>query len=280
MIKISTDSMSDLDYLFEQNDIAVMPIFVVLGDETKPDNEVKPEDVYAHVAKTKQLPHTSARNEYDYEEFFKSLTADGSEVVHIAFSSELSTCCNSAIAAAKNVKGVHVVDSLSLSTGSGLLCMRAVDLVKQGKTAEEIVENLTKAVPAVQASFIVTTMEYLVKGGRCSQLASFFASVLKINPMLQLVGGKIVVGAKYRGNMQVIGERYVKDILKQYDHPDKTRIFITYTKNTPEALVDKIEQTVRENSDFKEIIRTYAGTTVTCHCGAGTIGILYINDGE
>jgi fatty acid-binding protein DegV len=123
-------------------------------------------------------------------------------------------------------------------------------------------------------------MEYLVKGGRCSQLASFFASVLKINPMLQLVDGKIVVGAKYRGNMLMTGERYVKDILKQYDHPDKTRVFITYTKNTPDALVDKIEQTLRENSDFKEVIRTYAGTTVTCHCGAGTIGILYINDGE
>lgn len=279
MIRLSTDSTSDLNGLFEQNNVAVMPVCVVLGGKTFEDGiDVTPEDVYAYVKETGKLPKTSARNEYDYEEFFKELTKDGDTLIHLAFSSELSTCEKCAEMAAQKVGNVYVVDTLSLSTGSGALVMRAVDLIKQGKTAEEVVENLKSAIPHVQASFIVSTMEYLHKGGRCSGLAAFAANALKIIPTLLLKEGKIVVGKKYMGNVLKNCDRYVLDILKANNSYDDTRAFVTYTKGTDERVVNKIEETLKANSSFKEIIRTTAGSTITCHCGAGTIGILYIND--
>ncbi len=281
MIRISTDSTSDLDYLFAENNVAVMPLCVVLGDKNLSDGvDVTPDDIYAYVEKTGKLPKTAARNEYDYAEYFASLQKDGETVIHLAFSSELSTCCNCAKAAAAKMQNVYVVDTKSLSTGCGLLVMKAVDLVAEGKSAEEIVAILEQKVPYVQASFIVSTMDYLYKGGRCSRIASFAASALRIMPSLQLVDGKIAVGKKYMGNILKNCDKYVLDVLKQYDKRDKTRVFITYTKNTDERIVAKIEQALLANSDFKQVIKTNAGSTITCHCGAGTIGVLYVNDGE
>lgn len=279
MIRLSTDSTSDLNGLFEQNNVAVMPICVILGGKTYEDGvNVMPEDVYAYVKETGKLPKTSARNEYDYEEFFKELTKDGDTLIHLAFSSELSTCEKCAEMAAEKVGNVYVVNTLSLSTGSGALVMRAVDLIKKGLSAEEIVENLNNSVSKVQASFIVSTMEYLHKGGRCSGLTALLASALKIIPTLLLKDGKIIVGKKYMGNSLKNCDRYVMDILKSNPTYDTTRVFVTYTQGTDERIVNKIEETLRANSNFKEIIRTTAGATITCHCGAGTIGILYIND--
>ena len=279
MIIISTDSTSDLDYLFKENNIPFMPICVILGNEYFQDGvNVTPDDVYAFVEKTGSLPKTAAKNEYDYEEFFTELTKNGDEVIHIAFSSQLSTCCACAITASEKFDNVHVIDSLSLSTGSGLLVMKAVDMVKEGKTSDEIVPAIQSMVEKVQASFIVSTMEYLHKGGRCSKIASFAASVLRIMPSLTLKNGKIEVGKKYMGNVIKNCDKYVLDTLKMNGTYDTTRAFITYTKDTDEKIVNKVESVLKENSNFKEIIKTNAGATITCHCGKGTIGILYINE--
>ncbi len=279
MIRISTDSTSDLDYLYKEKDIAIMPICVVLDGNMYSDGvDVFPQDIYDHVEQTGHLPKTSARNTYDYKNFFESLTKDGDTVIHIAFSSGLSTCCNCAIEAAKEFDNVYVVDSKSLSTGCGLLVMKACDLKDEGKSASEIVEVLNSYVEKVQASFIVSTMEYLYKGGRCSKLSSIFATALRIMPSLYLKDGKIAVGKKYMGNILKNADKYVLDTLKKHNKYDKRRAFVTFTEGTDERIVKKIEDTLKSNSDFEEVIRTRAGATVTCHCGKGTIGILYLDE--
>jgi DegV family protein with EDD domain len=279
MIRISTDSTSDLAHLYKEKNVAVMPICVVLDNEVYSDGvDVFPSDIYKHVEETGRLPKTSARNTFDYQEFFKDLTKDGDTVIHIAFSSGLSTCCNCAIEASKNFENVYVLDSKSLSTGCGLLVMKAFDLLEEGKSAQEIVDTLNGLVDKVQASFIVSTIEYLYKGGRCGMLSSIIASVLRIMPSLYLKDGKIVAGKKYMGNILKNADKYVLDTLKKHDDYDKRRVFITYTEGTDERIVKKVEETLRANSDFEEIIHTYAGATVTCHCGKGTIGILYIDN--
>lgn len=279
MIRISTDSTSDLDYLYKEKNIAIMPICVVLDGKMYNDGvDVFPQDIYSYVEKTGNLPKTSARNTFDYEEFFAELTKDGDTLIHIAFSSGLSTCCNCAIEASKSFSNVYVVDSKSLSSGCGLLVMKACDLLEQGKSAQEIVDVLNDCVDKVQASFIVSTMEYLYKGGRCSKLASVFASALKIMPSLYLKDGKIAVGKKYMGNVFKNADKYVLDTLKKHNKYDKRRVFITYTEGTDDRIVQKVEETLKANSQFDEVIRTHAGATVTCHCGKGTIGILYIDE--
>lgn len=279
MIRISTDSTSDLDYLYKEKNIAIMPICVVLDGKMYSDGvDVFPQDIYKHVEQTKHLPKTSARNTFDYKEFFASLTKDGDTIIHIAFSSGLSTCCNCAIDASKEFENVYVVDSKSLSTGCGLLVMKACDCIEQGMSAQQTVDVLNSYVEKVQASFVVSTMEYLYKGGRCSRLSSIVATALKIMPSLYLKDGKIAVGKKYMGNILKNADKYVLDTLKKHNKYDKRRAFITFTDGTDERVLQKVEDTLRANSDFEEIIRTTAGATITCHCGKGTVGILFLDE--
>ena len=202
MIRISTDSTSDLSYLYKEKNIAVMPVCVILDGKVYEDGvDVFPQDIYKFVEETGKLPKTAARNTFDYKVFFEDLTKNGDTVIHLAFSSGLSTCCNCAIEAAKEFDNVYVIDTKSLSTGCGLLVLKACDLLEQGKSVQEIVKEVSALVDKVQASFVVSTMEYLYKGGRCSMLSSIVATVLKIMPTLYLKNGKIVAGKKYMGNI-------------------------------------------------------------------------------
>ena len=180
---------------------------------------------------------------------------------------------------AERFDNVYVIDGKSLSTGTGLLVMYACDLRDSGKySAKEIYEKCLARIPYVQASFFVDTMEYLYKGGRCSGLASFFATALKLKPSLLLKDGKIVVGKKFRGSAMSIADKYVENIFDMYDNPDLKRIFITHTSADPEV-VKLVRDTVNKRYKFSEIYETIASSTITSHCGKGTLGILFINDG-
>lgn len=281
MIKITTDSTADLGDNYLERNIGIFPLSVILGDDTFDDGfDVTPDKIYDFVAKTGKLPKTAAKGVEDYKEFFEKLTSDGSSVIHFDISKELSSSYEHAAAAAEQVKNVYVIDSKSLSTGTGLLAMYAADLRDEGKlSAKEIYEKCLARVDSVQASFVVDTMDYLYKGGRCSGLASFFATALKIKPSLILREGKITVGSKYMGNMVKAITKYCENIIEAYPHADKTRVFITHT-SADEKVVEAAKRIVREKIAPAAIIETIAGSVVTSHCGKGTLGILYFNDGE
>jgi len=282
MIKISADSTADLNSMFLERNIISLPITVVLGVETYKDGlDIQPEDLYKYVEETGKMPKTSTVSIDEYAEFFKVMTSDGSSLIHISLSSGVSSTYEHAKIAAEGMSNVFVIDSMSLSTGSGLLALYAADLRDEGKlSAKEIAAKVEARVPAVQASFVVDTMEYLHKGGRCSGLTAFVGKALKIKPSLILRDGKISVGAKYMGTVEKNIGKYCNNIVAQFDHPDKTRVFITYTKGTKEAVVEAAKKAVREVLNPDELLETIAGSVITAHCGAGTIGILYINDGE
>ncbi|MDR0426380.1 MAG: DegV family protein [Clostridiales bacterium] len=281
MVKIAADSTVDLGALTKDRDIHIIPLTVVLGDKTYYDGVTTgPNDILAHVEKTGVLPKTAARSVEEFKEFFEGLTRDGSGVVCFTISSKLSVTYENAVAAAKAFDNVYVVDTMSLSTGGGLVAMYGCDLRDSGKYgAKEIYERCKARVPRVQASFFVDTMEFLHKGGRCSGLTSFVAGVLKLKPQLLLKDGKIVVGKKFVGAAEKICTKYTDSIFEMFDKPDLTRVFITHTSAAPEV-VRLVREAVEKAHPFNEIIETVAGGTVTCHCGKGTLGVLYINDGE
>lgn len=215
MIHITSDSTTDLGELYERRGIEKLPLAVVLGSETYEDGvTIHPSDIYDFVEKNKILPKTAARSVEEHREFFASiLKSDDDSIVHFTISSKLSVTYQNALTASKDFKNVYVVDSQSLSSGGGLLTLYACDLRDEGKyTAKEIYEKCLARVPAVEASFFVDTMDYLYKGGRCSGLASFFATALKLKPSLILVDGKIAVGKKYRGNPVAFATKYVDNI--------------------------------------------------------------------
>lgn len=282
MIHITSDSTTDLGELYERRGIEKLPLAVVLGSDTYEDGvTIHPSDIYDFVEKNRILPKTAARSVEEHREFFASiLESDDDSIVHFTISSKLSVTYQNALAASKDFKNVYVVDSQSLSSGGGLLTLYACDLRDEGKyTAKEIYEKCLARVPAVEASFFVDTMDYLYKGGRCSGLASFFATALKLKPSLILVDGKIAVGKKYRGNPVAFASKYVDNVFEMFPNPDTTRIFITHTSADPEV-VKEIREEIDKHFKFGEVIETIASCTVTSHCGKGTIGILYLNDGQ
>lgn len=282
-IKITTDSTADVSKEFlESLGVSYIPLIVNLGDDEKYDTEdVAVQDIAEYVNKTGKLPKTAARSTEDFKTFFKQFLDNGyDEIIHFSLSTELSVTCQNAKRASFELcqDKIHVVDSRNLSTGTTLLLMHAVELLNSGKSAKEIVEIEQRRAYNVQSSFVVDTLTYLHKGGRCSLISMFGANLLKLRPTLQLIDGKIVPTEKYRGKMQVVLTKYIDDILTKYNNPDKTRCFITHADADPE-IVNHIIEYVKSKNIFNEVIESKANSTVYTHCGKGTLGILYINDG-
>lgn len=281
-IKITGDSTLDLSKeLLEKYQISLMPLEVTLGDDTFLDGvNITREDIYNFEKKTGKLPKTAARSAFVYKEFFESFLAQGYDaVIHFNISSLLSASHQSTYQAAQELTNVYAIDTLALSTGSSLLALYASELAQEGKTAQEIVDLVEKRKPYIQTSFIIDTLNYLYKGGRCSKLQLLGANLLKIKPTIVMKNGRLDVGKKFRGPMAKVVTEYVKNILDSYNTPDLTRVFITHT-DAPAEVVQEVKNILTERFNFKEILETTAGATVTSHCGKGTLGILYLNDGQ
>lgn len=281
MTIVATDSSCDLNYLLKDRNIPFIPIYVIMNGEEYHDGiDITPEDIFKNVKETKKLPKTSALSENDYEEFFKKLTANGDDVVYIGLSSKLSTSYNNSINAAKKFNGkVHIVDGKNLSTGTGLSVLYAKDLADKGLPADEIAKKVEERVPFVQASFIIQEVEYLWRGGRLSTLSMLGANLLKIKPQIEVIDGEMKNTAKPRGKMVPVLKEYIDRMLATYNNPDTTRCFITHSSIEPE-IAEEMVNYVKSKGIFKEVYNTVAGATITSHCGKGTLGILYINDGD
>lgn len=281
-IQITSDSTLDLSKeLIEKYDIKVLPLIVNLGDEERIDGEtVTTDDIAKFVKQTGKLPKTAARSVADFVDFFKPILDAGYDIVHYSISEELSITYQNAVAAAKELdpNRIFVVNGRCLSTGTALLAINGRELASAGKTAKEIYDISFGRSYQMQVSFVVETLEYLRKGGRCSMLAAFGANLLKLKPKLQLIEGKIVSTDRYRGKSLQVLHKYIDDTLALYNNPDKTRCFITHADADPE-IVNTIVEYVKSKNIFDEVLETHAGCTVFSHCGKGTLGILYINDG-
>lgn len=274
---ITSDSTTDLSReLRERYNVSVMPLKITLGDKTYTDGvDITPDDIYANHDKTGELPKTAATNVGDCLEFFKPFTDAGKTVIHFTISSEMSSTYNNACLAAEELGNVYVIDTKNLSTGGGLLVVAAAEMLNAGLSAKETVEKTRALAPCVDASFVIDSLEYLYKGGRCSALAMFGANLLKLKPCIQVKDGKMDVAKKYRGKFSEVLKQYVKDKISDYSDIELDRVFVTHAGCDPE-LVNEIVELVRKEVPFKEVFMTRAGCTVSSHCGANTLGVLFI----
>lgn len=278
-IAVSVESVHDLtEELLAKYDIKVIPYQINLADLSFKDGTYSTEEMFALVEKYGKLPKTTALNAVEYGEFFDGLKKSYDAVIHICLSSGITSSCGNAIAAAAEREGVYVVDSLALSTGIGLQAIYARELADKGVPTDEIARKLEERRASVQTSFILERLDYMYKGGRCSAIALLGANILKIRPRIVLKNGKMISDKKYRGNIAAVVQKYADDIFVDFDSPDLSRVFITYTTATPEMVA--AAKAKCESLGFKEILETHAGGTIASHCGAHTIGILYYNDGE
>lgn len=274
---ISSDSTSDLSAeLKERYDVRILPLGVTLGTNVYRDGvDITPDDIYAHYGKTGELPKTTAANVGECIEHFKELTKDGDAVIHFTISSDMSSTYNNACIAASEFDNVYVVDTKNLSTGGGLLVVAAAEMAKDGVDAKEIVENVEKLVPCVDVTFVIDSLEYLYKGGRCSALSMMGANLLKLKPCIEVKNGVMGVGKKYRGVFSKVVTEYVTERLQNADDIDPTRVFITHA-GCDEELMQSVIKQIKDMGIFKEVFYTRAGCTVSSHCGANTMGVLFI----
>ena len=274
---IASDSTCDLaPELLEKYGIRLVPLGVSLGGEQYFDGvDIDADAIYRHYEETGELPKTCAPNIAALTAFFGELSEGGNAVVFFTISAEMSSTCNNARLAAQEFEDVHVVDTRNLSTGGGLLVIRAAEMAKQGMPAAEIARECEALSDRVDASFVIDNLEFLHKGGRCSAVAVFGANLLKLKPCIVVHEGKMSVGKKYRGKFQAVLKQYIEDRVGDGSNIELDRVFVTHAGCDPEIYRACLEQ-VRAIAPFREVLLTRAGCTVSAHCGRNTLGVLFI----
>lgn len=279
-IAITTDSTCDLPQRFiDENDITVVPLTVLLDDTVYRDGvDIKPDDVYSFVEKTGKLPKTSAVTPAEYFEVFKQLTDEGKKVVHIGFSSGLSSSFQNACVAASEFDNVFCVDSKTLCTAQGLLVLKACDYREKGMDAKKIADRVTKLVPKVSATFVLDGLEYLHKGGRCSSVARFGANVLGIKPSIAVDNqtGKLEVSKKYRGKTEIVYKQYIADRMNEIKRIQPDRVVIAESGGVSSQIIAFAKGVIEGKDKFNQVIVVDAGCTISSHCGPKTFAIFYI----
>ncbi len=275
-IKITCDSTCDLTQeLYEKYNVEVIPLGITLGSDLFFDGvDVTAERVFEFVSEKGVLPMTSAISVGTYEDVFKKYVDEGFSVIHINISSEFSSCHQNAKIAAEEIGNVYPIDSRNLSSGSGHLVLAAAEMAEAGMEAPEIADKLNELKGSLDVSFVLQTLDYLKKGGRCSGVVALAAGVLQLRPEIEVVEGSMKVGKKYRGKMEKSIMDYVRGRLEGRDDIDTKRIFVTHS-NVPQEIVRTVVEYVKSAYPFEEVIETIAGCTVSSHCGPNCLGVLF-----
>ena len=283
MIKFITDSTSDLsDEILKKYDIDMLPLYIHMEEkECKDRTEVTVDEIYEWSDENKTTPKTSACSIEDAMEAIRPYMEKNDDVIMFAISEAMSTTANVMRLAAESLDysdHVWVINSQNLSTGIGLLILEAVTLAQEGRDAADIVNRIEALRPFVRASFVVDTLTYLHRGGRCSATAALVGSVFKIKPRIFVKDGKMDAGKKYRGTLEKVILQYVKDMEDDLKKARRDRVFITHS-NAPQEVIELVKKYLQGLGRFKEIIVTKAGGVISSHCGPGTLGVLFIAGG-
>ena len=276
-IKVLSDSTCDLSAeLVAKHDITLIPLNVIKNGENFKDGvTISPDVIFAHVAAGGDLCSTAAVSIGDYEEVFTKYAAEYDGVVHINIGSGFSASHQNALLAAEEFDNVLVVDSMSLSTGQGMIVLEACRLAREGADLAAIKAALNELVRKVEISFVLDRLEYMVKGGRCSAAAALGANLLNLKPCIEVKEGKLQVVKKYRGSFTKCLQAYVKDRLAGREDIRRDLIFVTHTA-VPQDSIVSVCQGIEQNGGFEVVEDTVAGCTVSCHCGPGTLGIIFV----
>ena len=280
MIKIISDSTCDLSKdLIEKYNIDILPLHIHFGEEEYQDGvTITPDEIYTWADANNTTPKTSAASISEAIDLLQPYVDNKDEVIIFSISSSMSANNNVMRLAVEELEAedtIHVIDSANLSTGIGLLVLEAADMANAGKSADEIVAKIEELKPLVSASFVVDTLTYLHRGGRCSSVAALAGGVLKLHPKIVVEGGKMDASKKYRGKIQSVIMSYAKDLEEDLKNAKKERVFITHS-GCPESTIEEVREYLTSLNQFQEILVTRAGGVVSSHCGPGTLGVLFI----
>lgn len=279
MVKIIADSTCDLSRdIIDRYDITIIPLSIIMGDKSYYDGtEITPDEIYRWADANRTTPKTaavSAKMVLDIISRYKDR-----EVIFFGISSKMSSTCDVVRCAAVEAgfDNVKVVDSRNLSTGIGLQIVRACEMARAGCTQDEIIEAVSKERDSVCASFVVDTLTYLARGGRCSQVTALIGNMLGLKPEIVVKDGEMHVGKKYRGTPSKVILKYVKDMEQKLVNADPGLVFITHSGCKPD-IVSKVREYLTGLGHFTNIAETRAGGVISSHCGPGTLGVLFYQE--
>ena len=276
-IKITSDSTCDLSKeLIEKYQVTLIPLTVIKNGQAFSDGEtITPDEIFAHVAEGGDLCSTTAKNIGEYSDLFEKYSKEYDGVIHINIGSGFSSCYQNACLAAEDYDNIRVIDSKNLSTGQGLVVIKACELAETCDNIDQIKAELDAFTPKVEASFLLDQLKYMVKGGRCSSAAALGANLLNLKPCIEVKDGKMSVVKKYRGSYNKCLASYVKDRLSDRDDLERKHLFVTRTP-VDDTCFESVKAAVEQYADFENVYWTMAGCTVSCHCGPGTLGVLFV----
>lgn len=280
MIKIISDSTCDLSKeLIGKYNIDILPLHIHLGEEEYQDGvTITPDEIYTWADANNTTPKTSAASMAEVIDLFQPYIDNGDEIICFSISSSMSANNNVMRLAVDELEAedkIHIIDSANLSTGIGLLVIEAAIMAEAGNSSAEIVARIEELKPLVSASFVVDTLTYLHRGGRCSSVAALAGGVLKLHPKIVVDSGKMDASKKYRGKMDSVIMSYAKDMEEDLKTAKADRVFITHS-GCDESILNQVYAYLENLNHFDEILTTRAGSVISSHCGPGTLGVLFI----
>lgn len=276
-IKISADSTCDLPQeIVDRYNIGIVPLGVMVnGTEHKDGVDIDSKELLRQVEETKGTCSTAAVNIAEYHEVFDKYLKEYDSVIQFHISSEMSSCYQNANIAGSDFDGVYTIDSRSLSDGIGLLVMDGAEMAEAGMMPQDIKAELDRKKELIEGSFVIDTLEYLRRGGRCSSIAALGANLLSLHPCIELKDGKMGVGKKYRGTVEKSIMKYLEERLSGRDDIDYSRIFITHSHGFEDEFISEVKEKILELAPFENVYEGIAGCTVSCHCGPKTLGVFF-----
>lgn len=277
-IKIMSDSTCDLSpELLQKYNIDILPLFIVMDDQSYRDGlEITPDEIYKWSDANNKTPGTAAVSMEDALNAVKPFDQEDTDIIVFTISAKMSSTYNvlNLISDELEHANMYVIDSMNLSTGIGLQVLRAAELSSSGMDAVDIVDKINKARDKVRASFVVDTLIYLQRGGRCNAVTALLASALKLKPEIVVENGAMGVSKKFRGSIKLVTKNYAKELEPQLLQADPKRVFITHSGSSDE-IISMVHKYLESLHYFDEILITRAGGVISSHCGPDTLGILF-----
>lgn len=282
MIKLIADSTCDLpDDVIEKYDIDILPLHIVLGEKEYLDVfDISPDEIFAWVEEHDKAPKTSAISIKDTIETFSYYKDTATEIICFSISDKLSSTGNIMRLAAEELDmedQIHVVNSDNLSCGIGILIMETIGMIEEGLGVSKIITELEKMKTQVKTSFVIDTLTYLHRGGRCSSIEAFAGNMIKLHPQIIVEDGCMSASKKYRGKMNAVIKSYVRDVTTKFITAKTKNLFIA-SVGCDKEIVEWVYEEIKRIGLFENIYIAQAGGVISSHCGPGTLGIFYIDE--
>ncbi len=278
-IHVTTDCVCDLPKeLLDHYGIETMYCYVYTENARFCDvNEITSDNFLEYLEMTDGKAGSETATVEEFETFFSNALTVGEQVIHVTTAQKVGGGYKVAMAAAQGFGNVTVIDSGHLSTGLGMMVLRAAHIAKKGYSVQEIVKDLEKMKNQVSSSFIVPTTGSLYRNGKISFNVMKICDVFALHPVLAMKKGKLVIHKIKTGNIRRCYADYIREHFKGKGNIDDRILFITYCGCTSKQLKEFKEE-VEKYQKFERIVFQKASATISSNCGLGTMGILYLKN--